>query len=238
MATSSGDVRTVASELKGEKQEEVGMVEQFVKPPLAAMLNTFDFESVARETMESQAWGYYSSGGDDEITLRDNHLAFQRIVMRPRVLVNVRDIDMTTTLLGVPAALPLYFTATALAKLAHPDGELAIVRAAKKAGVPYMLPTLSSYTLDEMLEARQPGQEVFSQLYVNPERSRTQEYVAKLEAAGVRALFITVDAPQLGRREKDMRNKFTQQGSDVQGDDEDEGEVDRSQGAKIGRAHV
>merc|ERR1712060_473652 len=74
-------------------------------------------------------------------------------------------------------------------------------------------------------------QEVFSQLYVNPERSRTQEYINKLESAGVRALFITVDAPQLGRREKDMRNKFTQQGSDVQGDDEDEGEVDRSQGA-------
>jgi len=147
------------------------------------------------------------------------------------VLVNVRDIDMTTTLLGVPAALPLYFTATALAKLADPDGELAIVRAAKKAGVPYMLPTLSSYTLDEMLEARQLGQEVFSQLYANPKRSRNQEYVAKLEAAGVRTLFITVDAPQLGRREKDMRNKFTQQGSDVQGDDEDEDEVDRLQGA-------
>merc|ERR1712064_62660 len=58
-----------------------------------------------------------------------------------------------------------------------------------------------------------------------------QDYVEKLEANGVKALFITVDAPQLGRREKDMRNKFTQQGSDVQGDDEDEGEVDRSQGA-------
>merc|ERR1712060_210247 len=82
-----------------------------------------------------------------------------------------------------------------------------------------------------MLQVRQPVQEVFSQLYVNPERSRTEEYINKLEAAGVRALFITVDAPQLGRREKDMRNKFTQQGSDVQGDDEEEGEVDRSQGA-------
>ena len=94
-----------------------------------------------------------------------------------------------------------------------------------------MLPTLSSYTLDEMLEARAPDQVVFSQLYVNPERSRTEEYVSKLEKAGVQALFVTVDAPQLGRREKDMRNKFTQQGSDVQGDDEDEGAVDRSQGA-------
>merc|ERR1712176_1360551 len=82
-----------------------------------------------------------------------------------------------------------------------------------------------------MLEVRKPGQECFSQLYVNPERSRTQEYVQKLEANGIKALFITVDAPQLGRREKDMRNKFTQQGSDVQGDDEDAGEVDRSQGA-------
>eukprot|EP00930_Biecheleria_cincta_P026726 TRINITY_DN187_c0_g1_i2.p1 TRINITY_DN187_c0_g1~~TRINITY_DN187_c0_g1_i2.p1 ORF type:complete len:513 (-),score=128.16 TRINITY_DN187_c0_g1_i2:390-1928(-) len=206
-------------------------VEEFKKPPLAGMLNCFDFESVARETMEPQAWGYYSSGGDDEITLRDNHLAFQRITMRPRILVNVREIDMTTQVLGVPASLPLYFTATALAKLAHQEGEVAIVKAAKKAGVPYMLPTLSSYTLDEMLAARAPGQQVFSQLYVNPERSRSEEYVKKLEDAGVKALFVTVDAPQLGRREKDMRNKFTQQGSDVQGDDEGEGEVDRSQGA-------
>merc|ERR550537_997551 len=206
-------------------------VEEFVKPPLAAMLNTFDFESVARETMEPQAWGYYSSGGDDEITLRDNHMAFQRITMRPRILVNVRDIDMTTSFLGASSSLPLYFTATALGKLAHPDGELAIVRGAAKAGVAYMLPTLSSYTLDEMLAARSPGQEVFSQLYVNPERSRSEEYVKKLEAAGVKALFVTVDAPQLGRREKDMRNKFTQQGSDVQNGDEADGEVDRSQGA-------
>lgn len=181
--------------------------------------------------MEPQAWGYYSSGGDDEITLRDNHMAFQRITMRPRILVNVREIDMSTTILGAPSALPLYFTATALARLAHNDGELAIVRAAHKAGVPYMLPTLSSYTLDEMLAARSQGQVNFSQLYVNPERSRTEEYVKKLEANGVTALFVTVDAPQLGRREKDMRNKYTQQGSDVQADDEDEGAVDRSQGA-------
>merc|ERR1712151_727503 len=108
---------------------------------------------------------------------------------------------------------------------------MGIVRAAKKAGVAYMLPTLSSYTLDEMLAAKSPGQRLFAQLYVNPERSRSEEYVKKLEDAGVEALFVTVDAPQLGRREKDMRNKFTQQGSDVQGDDEEEGEVDRSQGA-------
>eukprot|EP00442_Polarella_glacialis_P010295 CAMPEP_0115108546 /NCGR_PEP_ID=MMETSP0227-20121206/38072_1 /TAXON_ID=89957 /ORGANISM="Polarella glacialis, Strain CCMP 1383" /LENGTH=515 /DNA_ID=CAMNT_0002506869 /DNA_START=106 /DNA_END=1653 /DNA_ORIENTATION=+ len=220
--------KKVASQGAEEEEEWV-----FKKPPLAAMLNSFDFESVAREVMEPQAWGYYSSGGDDEITLRDNHLAFQRITMRPRILVNVKEIDLTTTMLGIPCSLPLYFTATALAKLAHQDGEVAIVKAAFKAGVPYMLPTLSSYTLDEMLGACEPGQELYAQLYVNPERSRSEQYVKKLEAAGVKALFVTVDAPQLGRREKDMRSKFTQQGSDVQDKDGDEaeGEVDRSQGA-------
>merc|ERR1712226_1021907 len=106
---------------KTETGGEEETVAEFVKPPLAAMLNTFDFESVAREVMEPQAWGYYSSGGDDEITLRDNHMAFQRITMKPRILVNVRDIDMSTSILGVQSALPLYFTATALAKLAHQD---------------------------------------------------------------------------------------------------------------------
>jgi L-lactate dehydrogenase (cytochrome) len=205
-------------------------IAEFVKPPLHTMLNSFDFESVAREVMEPEGWGYYSSGGDDEITLRDNHMAFQRIIMRPRILVNVKEIDMTASVLGVPSALPLYFTATALGKLAHPDGELAIVRAAHKTGVPYMLPTLSSYTLDEMLAARAPGQIVFSQIYVNSERSRTEEYIKKLEAAGVSAIFITVDAPQLGRREKDMRSKFSKEGANVQAEDEKEGGVDRSRG--------
>lgn len=195
------------------------------------MLNCFDFESVAREVMEPQGWAYYSSGGDDELTLRDNHTAFQRIVMRPRILVNVKTIDMATRILGVPCSLPVYLTATALGKLAHPEGETAIVKAAHDTGLVYMLPTLSSYTLDEMLAARGPGQVLFAQLYVNPERSRTESYVRKLEQSGVRALFVTVDAPQLGRREKDMRGKFTQQGSDVQGDEEEEGAVDRSQGA-------
>lgn len=195
-------------------------VEPWEKPPIDVMLNTFDFESVAARTMTEEGWGYYSSGGDDEITLRENHMAFQRIWFKPRVLVNVKNIDTTTSILGVKSPFPLYFTATALGKLADDEGELAISRAAAKSGVIYMLPTLSSYTLDEMLAVRQPGQVQFGQLYVNADRDRTKEYVQRLEAGGAKALFVTVDAPQLGRREKDMRNKFTknadvQKGSDV-----------------------
>ena len=219
-APSRGQKQTdTSAETKGQH------VQQWEKPPLEAMLNTFDFESVAAHTMTEEGWGYYSSGADDEITLRENHTAFQRIWFKPRILVNVKDIDMTTSILGVKSSLPLYFTATALGKLAHDDGELAISRAAAKTDVIYMLPTLSSYTLAEMLDVRQPGQVQFAQLYVNPRRERTIEYVKRLEAGGVKALFVTVDAPQLGRREKDMRNKFTKSAA-VQKDDD----VNRSKG--------
>lgn len=194
-------------------------VQKWEKPTIEAMLNSYDFENVAAYTMTEEGWAYYSSGADDEITLRENHTAFQRIWIKPRVLVNVKHIDMATAILGIKTSFPLYFSATALGMLAHDDGELAISRAAAKSGVIYMLPTLSSYTLDEMLEVRQPDQVQFGQLYVNANRERTKEYVQQLEAGGVKALFVTVDAPQLGRREKDMRNKFTKN-TDVQKDDD------------------
>ena len=217
---SRGLRQTSASDATRDQQ-----AQPWVKPPIDAMLNTFDFENVAARTMTEEGWGYYSSGADDEITLRENHTAFQRIWFKPRILVNVKDIDMKTSILGVKSSLPLYLSATALGKLADDDGELAISRAAARSDLIYMLPTLSSYTLDEMLEVRQPGQVQFAQLYVNAQRERTREYVQRLEDGGARALFVTVDAPQLGRREKDMRNKFTKS-ADVQ-----KGvEVNRSEG--------
>ena len=191
----------------------------YVKPTIDKILNIYDFESVAANTMTEEGWGYYSSGADDEITLRENHTAFQRIWFKPRVMVNVKDVDISSKILGYNTSMPVYFTATALGKLAHEDGELAISRAANTSKLIYMLPTLSSYTLDEMLEVRGPNQIQFGQLYVNAERSRSKEYVEKLEYGGCKALFITVDAPQLGRREKDMRNKFTED-ADVQKDDD------------------
>jgi len=123
-------------------------------------------------------------------------------------------------------ALPLYLTATALGKIAHPEGELAITRAAHNEGVPYMLPTLSSYSLDEMIATKSNTQVCYLQLYVNPNREVTREYVQQAEAGGCEALFVTVDAPQLGRREKDMRNKTAEQTTNVQ----DKTKVNKSQG--------
>jgi L-lactate dehydrogenase (cytochrome) len=207
------DMSTVSAQHKGKMPQKkkapvkAAALKEGDKPPIEAMLNIYDFEAVAQRVMEPTAWGYYSSGGDDEITLRENRRAFQRIYWKPRILINVRDISLATTIAGFASEMPCYFTATALGKLAHPDGEPGIVRAAHRAGLIYMLPTLSSAPLSDMLKAMAPGQVCFAQLYVNPVRARSEAYIKELEAGGVKALFATVDAPQLGRRERDMRHK-------------------------------
>ncbi|KAH9260195.1 hypothetical protein BASA81_001364 [Batrachochytrium salamandrivorans] len=189
------------------------------KPDLSTVINTFDFEAVAKHTLTKEAWAYYSSGADDEICLRENRLVFSRLRLKPRAMVDVKEIDMSTQILGCVSSLPLYFSATALAGMADEEGEVAITKAAAKARVLYMLPTLSSCSVEDMLQARLPLQQVFSQLYVNADRTRTEEYCRQLVEAGrVEALFVTVDAPQLGRREKDMRMKFGVQANVQRGD--------------------
>ncbi|KAL1938551.1 hypothetical protein VTO73DRAFT_11574 [Trametes versicolor] len=196
------------------------------RPPLDTVLNMHDFETVARTVLPEKAWAYYSSASDDEITLRENRMAYQRVWFRPRILRDVSSVDWSTTILGQKSSLPLYISATALGKLGHPDGELCLTKAAANHGVIQMIATLASCAIDDILDAAAPGQIFFLQLYVNRDREITRKYVQHAEARGVKGLFITVDAPQLGRREKDMRMKFVgddagaevQKGQDVKKD--------------------
>lgn len=120
-------------------------------------------------------------------------------------------------------------TATALGKLGHPEGEVVLTRGAKKHNVIQMIPTLASCSFDEIVDSKQGDQVQWLQLYVNKDRAITERIVKHAEKRGVKGLFITVDAPQLGRREKDMRSKFSDVGSNVQ--DKGRESVDRSQGA-------
>ncbi|KAJ5949841.1 hypothetical protein N7454_001425 [Penicillium verhagenii] len=223
------DMSTVEQEEQVEDPEEAGRQERIKQmPPLAACYNLMDFEAVARRVMKKTAWAYYSSGADDEITMRENHAAFHKIWFRPRVLVDVEHIDMSTTMLGDKCSIPFYVTATALGKLGNPEGEVVLTKAAKQHDVIQMIPTLASCSFDEIVDAKQGDQVQWLQLYVNKDRAITEKIVAHAEKRGCKGLFITVDAPQLGRREKDMRSKFSDAGSDVQSGD---GSVDRSQGA-------
>jgi len=114
---------------------------------------------------------------------------------------------MRSTVLGTKVTIPIYISSCALGRLYHEDGECTLTRGSHLAGVPQLCPTLASCTMDEMHAARSSVQTQWWQLYVNKDRELTRSVVQKAEALGFKALFITVDAPQLGRRERDMRNK-------------------------------
>ena len=222
---------TVAPEEEQADPDEEARLERVKNmPPLGDCYNLSDFEFVAKQVMKRMAWAYYSSGADDEITMRENRTAFHKIWFRPRVLVNVERVDTACTMLGSPSSVPFYVTATALGKLGHPDGEVVLTRAAARHGAIQMIPTLASCSFDEIVDAADGKQTQWFQLYVNQDRNITGRIVREAEAAGCKGLFITVDAPQLGRREKDMRSRYTGDQSHVQQQDEDDA-VDRSQGA-------
>ncbi|KAJ5163866.1 FMN-dependent dehydrogenase [Penicillium coprophilum] len=223
------DMSTVEQEEKAFDPEEASRQERIaLMPSLEACYNLMDFEAVARQVMKKTAWAYYSSGADDEITMRENHAAFHKIWFRPRILVDVEHIDMSTTMLGTKCSIPFYVTATALGKLGHPEGEVVLTRAAHQHNVVQMIPTLASCSFDEIVDAKQGDQVQWLQLYVNKDREITRKIVQHAEKRGCKGLFITVDAPQLGRREKDMRSKFSDPGSNVQSGGDN---IDRSQGA-------
>lgn len=187
------------------------------KPSLESCINVYDFEAIANGVISEQAWAYYSSGGDDEITLRENHSAFHRLWLKPRVMVNVKNIDMRTTILGHPSSFPVFLSAVAMCKLGHPEGETAWNRACEAEGCIYMIPTLSGCAFSDIVGSVTKGkQPMFFQLYVNQDRAKTREIVERAEANGCSAMFITCDAPQLGNREKDRRVKVSHSGAAVQ----------------------
>eukprot|EP00935_MAST-01C_sp_MAST-1C-sp1_P002599 g2599.t1 len=157
---------------------------------------------------KKQAWDYYSSGADDELTYNENVNAFQRIWLKPRILVNVKDVDTSCTILGHRCAMPVYLSAVAMCGMGHKDGECSWARAAFEKDVVFMVPNLSSKAFEDILASRGPGQVVWLQIYVNPDRSVVEEQIRACEKAGVKALCITVDSAVAGKRERDLRNKI------------------------------
>ncbi|KAG8813746.1 hypothetical protein FRC18_002310 [Serendipita sp. 400] len=159
------DPGSVTKVVKEVTEEELARQERVKnRPSLDEILNLHDFEAIAKETLPAKAWAYYSSAADDEITNRENHLAYQRIWFRPRVMRDVSKVDWSTTILGHKSSMPVYITATALGKLGHPEGEVLLTRAAAKHGIIQMIPTLASCSFDEIVDAAKPGQVQFMQL--------------------------------------------------------------------------
>jgi 4-hydroxymandelate oxidase len=170
------------------------------------ILNLHELEALARARLPQLAWDYYASGADDERCVARNIAAYERIALHYRVLVDVSRRDLATTVLGQRIAMPIAVAPTAFHRLAHRDGELASVRAAGDAGTLFVLSTLSNTAVEEVVAAATGP--VWFQLYVYRDRSATEALVRRVEAAGCRALVLTVDAPLLGRRERDVKNRF------------------------------
>jgi 4-hydroxymandelate oxidase len=169
-------------------------------------INLEEFEALARATLPAMVYDYYRSGSADEVTLRENRAAFERVRLAYRVLVDVSRRDPSTTLLGQAVSMPILVAPTAFHRLAHPEGEVATARAAGRAGTIMVLSTLSNSPVEAVVAASPAP--VWFQLYVYRDRGATEALVRRVEAAGCRALVVTVDAPLLGRRERDVRNRF------------------------------
>jgi isopentenyl diphosphate isomerase/L-lactate dehydrogenase-like FMN-dependent dehydrogenase len=172
---------------------------------VSAPINVWDYERLAEQKLDANALAYFAGGAGDEVTLRENVAAFERLKLRPRVLVDVGSVTTRTTVLGTEIALPILIAPLALQRMAHPGGELATARAAAAAGT---IMCLSSAATARPSEVSTAGCERWFQVYVFADRALSLELVDEACANGYSALVLTVDTPFLGRRERDLRIDF------------------------------
>jgi isopentenyl diphosphate isomerase/L-lactate dehydrogenase-like FMN-dependent dehydrogenase len=170
------------------------------------LLNVAEFLEAAAVKVDPAVWCYFEGGAEDEVTLRENVAAFSRWQLRPRMLVNVSETILETTLLGAPVSMPLGIAPFALQRLLDPEAERATTCAAANAGVLMTVPTLTSFRHAELLAAADGPR--WLQLYVQLDRALTLDHLAEAKEAGYGAVVLTVDLPLIGRRERDLRLGF------------------------------
>lgn len=168
-------------------------------------LRVDDYVSLAQAELPEDVWGFVQGGGMDEWTLAENRAAFDRITIRPRVLVDVDRIDTSTSLLGVDLPSPIGIAPMAFHRLVHSDGELATAEAA--AGALFVAGIFASQPLAEI--AKHATGPLWLQLYWLGQRQSIVSMIRKAEDAGFRALVLTVDTPRVARRLRDVSNSFT-----------------------------
>ncbi|MFN0112170.1 MAG: alpha-hydroxy acid oxidase [Blastocatellia bacterium] len=178
------------------------LAQQAAVPSNAVSLG--DFELLARQRMTEMAWEYVSGGAGDELTLRWNREAYDRMKLKPRVLVDVSKLDTRVSLFGREMTFPILLAPAAYQKLVHAEGELATAKGAGDATM--VVSTMASLSVEEIAAAvKQPP---WFQLYVQPDRGFTKALVQRAEAAGCQALVVTVDTPIPGLRNREERIKF------------------------------
>jgi (S)-mandelate dehydrogenase len=173
---------------------------------LSRAANIGDLRELARRRLPKIVFDFFDGGAEDEVTLRDNRAAFERIRFAPRVLRDVARVDAATEILGGASKYPLLIAPVGGTGMGWPGADLAIARAAAAYGIPFTLSTAATITIEEVAD-KAPGR-LWFQLYVLYDRAFTDRLVERARAAGYEALVVTVDLPVGGKRERDTHNGF------------------------------
>ncbi len=173
--------------------------------PTTRPLNLHDFERLALERLDPGVAGYYGGAAADEVSLRESETAFLRWRFVPRMGAEIAVRDASVELLGRRWPLPVMTAPMALMRMADPEGEVALARACATRGLTMSLSTVASSTIEDVAATGAP---LWFQLYLLSEPARNQELLDRAAAAGCEAIILTMDAPILGRRERDLRTGF------------------------------
>jgi isopentenyl diphosphate isomerase/L-lactate dehydrogenase-like FMN-dependent dehydrogenase len=176
--------------------------------PVAGPINVADYERLAAERLEAGPLGYFSGGAWDEVTLRENVDVWRRWRLRPRMMVDVGEVSTATELLGAEVSMPIVVAPVAFQRMAHDEGEEGMARAAAEAGALMCLSTIATARPRDVAAAA-PGGRRWFQLYCFRDRGVTQALIDEATEFGYEAIVLTVDAPRLGWRERDLRSGFT-----------------------------
>lgn len=178
-----------------------------VKRRLARAASVADLRKIAKRRLPHGVFDYVDGAAEDERTMADNSDAYARITFKPRVLRDVSTVDPSTTLLGRKLPLPLALSPTGFSRIADPEGELAVARAAARADLPYSLSTLATRSIEEVA-AVSDGPKWF-QVYMWRDRGLVKDLINRVTDCRYEALLLTVDTAVLGKRERDVRRGFT-----------------------------
>ncbi len=168
-------------------------------------LNVFDYEQMARQLLPPATWDYISAGADDEVTLARNRSSFEKIVLRPNLLVDVSRVETSTTVLGHAISAPILIAPTGQHAFVAPEAEIVTATAASAANTILVASTSSSRPIEEIAAAATCP--VWFQLYLFRDRDRSQTMIRRAEATGCRAIVLTVDSPRWGRKERSLRTE-------------------------------
>lgn len=174
---------------------------------LAKVGDVDDLRRLAKRRLPAGCFDYIDGAAEDERTAAANLHAYGRWCFDPRVLRDVSSVDTTATVMGLPVSFPLLIAPTGFDRIAHSDGELAVAKAAERAGIPYSLSTLGTRSIEEVAEVSD-GHKIF-QVYVWRDRQLVADMLDRAKAASYDAIMITVDTAVLGRRERDVRRGFS-----------------------------